>query len=437
MVNCDKGVGLWNRAKEIIPGGNQLLSKRAEMYLPDQWPAYYSRAKGCEVWDLDGNHFTDMTIMGVGACTLGYGDPDVDAAVLEALKKGSMSTLNAPEEVDLAELLLELHPWAGGVRFQRTGGEAMAVAVRIARAHSRKDKIAFCGYHGWSDWYLASNLADDSNLDGHLLEGLEPRGVPRALKGTAIPFEYNDITELERIVAENDVGVVILEPMRHTLPQGDFIQHVREIATEAGAVLVVDEITIGWRLIVGGYHLVQGVEPDIAVFAKAMGNGYPMAAVVGKADVMDAAQSSFISSTYWTERLGPVAALATIQKMRAVDLPAHLDKIGAQIGSGWAQLAKKHGLNLKVLPPRPLVTMQLNYDNALELKTLFTQEMLKRGYLAGPSVYVCLQHTEPQVKNYLQSVDEVFEIMVDAIARDAVSNLLEGPVCHSGFQRLT
>src|SRR5271157_1430031 len=435
-MNCETGIALWNKAKKIIPGGGQLLSKRSEMFLPDQWPSFFQKAKGVEIWDLDGNKFIDTTIMGVGACTLGYADDDVNAAVTKVVNDGNMTTLNSPEEVELAEMLLEIHPWAEGVRYARTGGEAMAVAMRIARAASKKDKIAFCGYHGWHDWYLSSNLADNSNLDGQLLAGLEPNGVPRGLIGTSIPFTYNNIGQLEQIVQENDIGVIVMEPFLHQMPVDNFLQKVRNIADEIGAVMVFDEITIGWRMTVGGAHLTVGVTPDIAVLGKAMSNGYPMATIIGKSEVMDAAQTSFISSTYWTERVGPAAAIATINKMKEVNLPTHLDRIGGLIAEGWNALAEKHGLDITVLPPNALVTFKLNYDNPLPLKTLFTQEMLKRGYLAAFSVYVSYCHTEEVVQDYLAAVDEVFGILKDAIDNDNVMEKLEGPVCHSSFQRL-
>ncbi|MBZ0305533.1 MAG: aminotransferase class III-fold pyridoxal phosphate-dependent enzyme, partial [Anaerolineae bacterium] len=170
------GQKLWKRAKQIIPGGNMLLSKRAEMFLPELWPAYFSKAKGCKVWDLDGNEYIDMSIMGIGTNILGYGHQDVDDAVRKTIDAGNMSTLNCPEEVYLAEKLIELHPWADMVRLARSGGEANAIAIRIARAASGKDKVAICGYHGWHDWYLSANLGDDKNLAGHLLPGLEPKG---------------------------------------------------------------------------------------------------------------------------------------------------------------------------------------------------------------------------------------------------------------------
>ncbi len=438
-MNCQNGISLWNKAKKLIPGGTQLLSKRVEMFAPEQWPSYYRKAKGVEIWDLDGNKFIDMSIMGVGACALGYADEDVNRAVKEVIDNGSMTTLNVPEEVELAELLIKLHPWAGGVRYTRTGGEAMVVAVRIARAFSNKDKIAFCGYHGWHDWYISSNLANDSNLDGHLLDGLEPNGVPRILINTAIPFEYNNIEKLESIVRENnDIGVIVVEPVRHVEPKNNFLGKVRKIADKIGAVLIFDEITIGWRLNVGGAHLIYGVNPDIMVTAKTISNGYPMAAIIGNYSVMDAAQTSFISSTYWTERIGPVAAIATITKMQNVDLPSHLDKIGSNISKGWKNLAEKHNLDIEILPPNPLITFSFqNYENIQEVKTLFTQEMLKRGFLAGNSVYVSFAHTEDIIASYFKSVDEVFKIIKDAIESGSVLKFLEGPPAITGFKRLT
>jgi len=436
-VDVSKGLELWNRAKQIIPGGTQLLSKRSEQFLPNQWPSYFDHAKGVEIWDLDGNKFIDMNLMGVGACTLGYADDDVNDAVKKVIDASSTATLNSPEEVELAELLLRLHPWAGAVRYARTGGETMAIAVRIARAYAKKEKVAFCGYHGWHDWYLSCNLADNSNLDGHLLKGLEPNGVPRSLINTSFPFEYNNIEKLEEIVNEHDIGVIVLEPFRHQEPTNDFLKNVREVADRIGAVLVVDEISIGWRLNVGGSHLIFDLKPDIACFAKAMSNGYPMGAIIGDSGIMDAAQTSFISSTSWTERVGPAASIATINKMHDVDLPSHLDRIGQLIADGWRELIEKYQLNIEILKPNALVTMNINYPNALAIKTLFTQEMLKRGYLASLSVYVSLCHTEEHVNAFLGACDEVFGIINDAIKINKVEKLLQGPVCQSGFQRLT
>jgi len=436
--NIKKSIELWKKAKKIIPGGTQLLSKRAEQFLPEQWPAYFRKAKGVDVWDLDGNKYID-TLASIGACILGYADPDVNKAVKKVIEQGSISTLNSPEEVELAELLCKLHPWAKQVRYARTGGEAMAMAVRIGRAYSGKDKLVFCGYHGWSDWYLSANLADDKNLDGHLLPGLKPKGVPRGLKGTAIPFNYNKIEELERLVSENkNIGLIVMEPVRYQEPQNNFLRKVRKIADQIGAVLIFDEITMGWRLNIGAAHLKYGVNPDIAVFAKGMSNSFPMAAIIGKEKVMQTAQETFISSTYWTERIGPVAALATIKKMIEKKVPNHLHKIGSLIIKGLKEAADNNGLKLTISGLPPLFHFSFDYGkNSQAVRTLFTQEMLQRGILASGTIYITYSLKEKHAKKYIESADEVFRIIKKAIENDNVCNLLKGPVAHKGFQRLT
>jgi len=433
-----KGVALWEKAKKIIPGGSQLLSKRSEMFLPEQWPSYFKKAKGIKLWDMDGDKFTDMSTMGIGSCILGYADKDVDKAIKQAINSGTMSTLNCYEEIDLAELLLKLNKWADMVRYARTGGEAMTIAVRLGRAYSNKDKVAFCGYHGWHDWYLSSNLADDKNLDGHLLPGLEPIGVPRSLKKTAIPFNYNKIGELEKIIENHDIGTIVVEPIRHHKPKNDFLKKVKKISQEIDAVLIFDEITSGWRMNVGGIHELFGVYPDIAVYGKGMSNGYSMAAVVGKKKIMDMAQLSFISSTYWTERIGPTAALSTINKMIDKNVPSHLCEIGKMIGSGWKKLAEENELSIEIMEDvPPLITFSLKYKNSQDLKTLFIQEMLDNGFLAYPTVYVSYKHKREDVDKYLEVVNKVFKKLSISIKNKDVKKHLRGPVAHKKFERLT
>ncbi len=466
-----KGQELWKKAKKLIPGGSQLLSKRSEMFLPDQWPSYYSKAKGIELWDLDGKKYIDMCIMGIGACILGYANKDVNKAVKERIDNGNMATLNCPEEVELAEKLISLNPWAGGIRYARTGGESMAVAVRIARAYSKKDKIAFCGYHGWSDWYLATNIATKDGLGDHLLKGLDPNGVPKELGGSAIPFHYNKIEELEVIIEKNkDIGVIVVEAIRSKKPENDFLGKVRKIADEIGAVLIFDEISSGFRMTIGGAYTQFGVTPDIVVFGKAMSNGYPMGAIVGKQEVMDVAQSSFISSTYWTEGIGPTAALATIKKLEEKNVPKHIVSIGTKMGKIWEKLGKENGLRMHVdfgFPPimhfdfeypepdkksgssytRPNEVDQKSqdsknvvgrvYENKQAIATLFTQEMLKRGYLASRGFYVSYSHKKRDLNKYAETANEVFGILRKAIEEKNVERMLNGPIAHSGFQRLT
>ena len=430
------GQKLWKRAKAVIPGGNMLLSKRAEMFLPEQWPAYYSKAKGCQVWDLDGKQYTDMSIMGIGTNVLGYGHPEVDAAVHQTVDAGNMSTFNCPEEVYLAEKLVEIHPWADMARLARSGGEANAIAIRIARAASGRDKVAVCGYHGWHDWYLSANLGDDENLAGHLLPGLDPKGVPQNLRGTVFPFNYNNYEELLNLVNTQDIGVIKMEVVRNKGPEDNFLHKVRQLATERGIVLIFDECTSGFRQTFGGLHKLYGVEPDMAMFGKALGNGYAITATIGRREVMEAAQSTFISSTFWTERIGPSAALKTLEVMERLQSWDIITQTGLNIRDRWQQLADKHGLHIDHWGLPALTGYTFKSDNALAYKTLITQEMLAKGYLASNSVYVSTEHTPEVVNGYFEALDPLFALIKECEEGRDVMSLLKGPVCHGGFKRL-
>ena len=431
------GQKLWKHAKTLIPGGNMLLSKRAEMFLPDQWPAYFSKAKGCTVWDLDGNAYTDVSIMGIGTNILGYGHPEVDSAVAQVVASGNMSTFNCPEEVYLAERLVALHPWADMVRFARSGGEANAIAVRIARAATGKDKVAVCGYHGWHDWYLSANLGDDESLAGHLLPGLEPRGVPQSLRGTVFPFTYNDYDELEALVSAHDIGVIKMEVVRNMGPTNDFLQKVRELATARGIVLIFDECTSGFRQTFGGLHKAYGVEPDMAMFGKALGNGYAITATIGRREIMEAAQSTFISSTFWTERIGPAAALKTLEVMERTRSWEYITETGLSIRARWQTLADRYGIEIDHWGLPALTGFSFKSERGLAYKTLITQEMLRNGYLGGNSVYVCTEHTPEVLDGYFNVLEPIFQQIQDCEnAKLDVMNLLHGPVCHAGFKRL-
>ena len=439
-MDLTKSLMMQQFAKRIIPGMTQLLSKRSDMFSLGVWPGYFSKAKGVEVWDLDGNKYIDMSISGIGANILGYADRDVDAAVQEAIANGTSCSLNCPEEVELAELLCELHPWAEMVRYARTGGESMAIAVRIARAHTGKDKIAFCGYHGWHDWYLAANLGTENALDEHLLSGLSPRGVPKALAGTAMPFRYNHLEELQSIVTEHkgEIGAVVMEPIRDADPKPGFVEGVRSLANEIGAVFIVDEISAGFRLTTGGAHLVvHKVTPDIAVFSKALGNGYPIAAIIGKADIMQAAQKTFISSTYWTDRVGPVAALATIRKHREKNVPEHLARIGRLVREGWQRLSEEQGLPLSVGGLLPMSHFGFSHPEHLSLKAYFIQLMLEQGFLSSNLFYAMYAHTEENVSAYLKCADKAFLEIRQAIDKEELSIRLRGKPSSDGFKRLT
>ncbi len=430
------GQKLWKRAKNIIPGGNMLLSKRAEMFLPDRWPAYFSRTNGCQVWDLDGKKYVDMSIMGVGTNILGYGHPEVDEAVRKTIRKGNMSTLNCPEEVYLAEKLIELHPWAEMVRLARTGGEANAIAIRIARAATGKEKVAVCGYHGWHDWYLSANLADDQNLDGHLLPGLEPTGVPRNLRGTVFPFRYNRYEELRSLVESEEIGIIKMEVERNEPPQPGYLQKVRQLSSQRGIALIFDECTSGFRETFGGLHKKYGVEPDMAMFGKALGNGYAITAVIGRRALMEAAQSTFISSTFWTERIGPTAALKCLEVMERERSWEKITSTGAKIQALWERLSRAYGVPIRISGMPALSSFSFRQQTHALAKTFMTQKLLEQGFLASTSVYACVSHDDEVLGKYEASLEKVFARLVQLPGEAELLAQLGGPVCHTGFQRL-
>tara|TARA_A100001388_G_scaffold277560_1_gene269496 strand:- start:6722 stop:8038 length:1317 start_codon:yes stop_codon:yes gene_type:complete len=434
--NYKSGQKLWERAKNLIPGGNMLLSKRSEMFLPNNWPSYFSKAKGCKVWDLDGNEYVDMSIMGIGTNLLGYGNEEIDEVVLKTVKDGNMSTLNCPEEVYLAEKLINIHPWADMVRFARTGGEANAIAIRIARAARSLDDIAICGYHGWHDWYLATNLLDTSNLEEHLLPGLEPKGVPSQLKDTTHPFCFNNLDQLEKIIREKNIAAVKMEVQRSIPPKPGFLEDVRSLCDKNNIILIFDECTSGFRETFGGLHKKYNVEPDMAIFGKALGNGYAITSIIGKKSIMDFAQQTFISSTFWTERIGPTAALKTLEIMKREKSWEYVTEIGKKMKRGWQELANTHNLKIKHNGIDALAGFNFEGPSALKYKTLITQEMLKKGYLASNNFYASTAHSKNEIDSYLENLDKVFELIAKCESGLSIDNVLDGPPCHGGFKRL-
>ena len=432
-----KSQDLYRRAKEIIPGGTQLLSKRPEMFLPDLWPSYYKKSKGCEVWDLDDKHYYDMSIMGIGTCVLGYANETINQAVKDSIDNGSMSTLNAPEEVELAEKILNLHPWASHIRFSKTGGEAVTVALRIARAHTKKTKVAFCGYHGWHDWYLSANLNDTDGLKNQLLPGLSTDGIPKELKNTAFPFGYGNYQQFDEIIDSvgDELGVIIMEVQRYKGIDIEFLKYIKSIAREKGIILIFDEISSGFRVNIGGMHLLHGVEPDIALLGKALGNGFPISAIMGTKEVMSSAQNTFISSSYWTERTGYVAALETIKFFEENNVIEVIGKTGSYIRDGLSKIFTDTMLNIDVSGGLgSVVAMSIQEDKPLLLKTIFTQEMLKRGFLASNLIYVSYAHTQEIVDKYLENAADVFRLIANN--KESLEELLESEVSHGGFKRL-
>jgi len=432
-----KGQQLYEEAKTMIPGGTQLLSKRPEMFLPNHWPSYYQRSSGIEITDLNGNKLKDFSYMGIGCCILGYRDSDVNKEVHKAIDRGNMTTLNCPSEVELTKILLRLHPWAEMARYTRSSGEACAMSIRIARAKSKKDNIAFCGYHGWHDWYLSANLNNHDELGNHLLPGLSPVGVPKKLKNTAFPFNYNKIEELQEIIRIRDIGCVIMEPQRSESPQNDFLTKVRQLCDEHEIILIFDEVTSAFRVNTGGIHLKYCVNPDMMILGKSLGNGYPIASVIGNRKCMSIVEDSFISSTFFTEDVGFIAAIATIKKHESNNVGDYNDDLGRYFQEKLKIIAKNRNIDISIGGISALTTWSFNYKNANSIKTLYVQEMLRRGILAKPALYLSFAHTKKNIDYYLKNIDEVFFELVENIKNNNVEKLLLGPPAHTGFKRLT
>jgi glutamate-1-semialdehyde 2,1-aminomutase len=435
------GKELYEEAKRLIPGGGQLFSKRPELAAPEQWPPYYSEARGCEIIDVDGRRFLDFASMGILHCVLGYNDPDVTAAVIRRVQMGATSTLYAADEVEVAKLLLGMHPWAENVRYTRAGGEAVAVAVRIARTATGRDRVAICGYHGWSDWYLAANIpfeGGDDALAEHLKPDISSAGVPKALAGTSLAFGYNKLDQLKTIVSKygKELAAVVMEPVRSFDPEPGFLEGVRQLCDECGARLIFDEVSAGFRLTRGGAHLKYGVIPDVAVFAKTIGNGHPMAAVIGKASTMQAVQESFVSSSFWTEGVGPAAAVATLKKMNEIDVAAYVHGIGVKVRDGALELAKKHGLPMKAGGFPAMLSLSFDHEKALELSTMLTSRMLKRGVLFTGSVSATMAHEDSHIGRLMEALDPAMGEVASALERGTVEQEMGGPVKHRHFVRL-
>lgn len=433
-----KSLEYQKRAIESIPGLCQLLSKRPDMFSKGVWPGYFSKAKGAYVWDIDRNKYLDMSIGGIGANVLGYCDKDINDAVISAVNNCNSTSLNCPEEVELAELLCNLHPWSKKVRFSKTGGECMSIAIRIARAHTGKDKVVFCGYHGWHDWYLAANLGAKNALGDHLISGLEPSGVPKSLKETAIPFSFNRIDQFNEAVnkADSNLAAVVLEPIRDEEPSADFVNSIQQFCNRTNTILIVDEISSGFRMNCGGSHLLFNIEPDIAVFSKALGNGYPIGAIIGKNEVMEAAQKTFISSTYWTERVGFAAALATINKFKTNKVHNHLMELGKKVQEGWKIISTKYSIDINIGGIYPLSHFSFYHQNAQSLKAFFIQEMLKKGILASNICYIMFSHSLENIHEYLNAVDTVFSMIREKLDNGTLESSLEGEPSQVGFKRL-
>jgi glutamate-1-semialdehyde 2,1-aminomutase len=440
MSRVPKSIALYKRALELIPGGTQLVSRRPQRYASGVSPIYWARAKGARFWDVDGHEYIDW-VSGIGAIILGYCDEVVDNAVREQLARGTMTSINHDLEIELAEELCRTIPCAEMVRYAKCGGEACAMAVRIARGATGRDKVLFCGYHGWHDWYLAANLSADANLNEHLFPGIEPIGVPQALAGTAIPFPFGDLAALGELLDEHrrDVAAVIMEPLRSELPPEGYLASVRKLCDQHGVVLIFDEVSCGFRTRLGGIQELEGVTPDMAVFAKSISNGYPMAAVVGQRSVMEAAATMFISSTYWSDCIGLAAALTTIRELRRRNVPAQLDRLGRELAQRLNAVAGDTGMPVKCggLAVHPHLQFQAGDESTRKkLGTLYIQEMAKRGCHGYASFYLNAAQGPAEVEQTVAAAREVFTQLREGLDRNRIDKLLECDLTQDAFRRL-
>ena len=433
----NKGQIFWKRANKVIPGGNMLLSKNPNRFLPDVWPTYFNKAKGCNIWDLNSKKFYDLSLMGVGTNILGYANDNIDNAVIKAAKSGNMSTLNCKEDILLAEKLLEINPRMDMVKFARTGGEASAIATRIARAASGKDKVAVCGYHGWHDWYLSLNLSDTGQLAKNLVPGIKNDGIPKSLKGSIYSFNYNDINSLKKIIKNHKIGCIQMEVQRNINPKDNFLQKVQKLAKKNNIVLIFDECSSGFRETFGGLYKKYNLNPDMVILGKALGNGYAITAIIGKKNIMENSQRSFISSTFWTEKIGPTAALKTLEIMKKVQSWKYISKIGRGLKKDWKSIASQNNLDISTWGLDALPGFSFNSTKDLKYRTFVTQEMLKKGYLASNQIYCSTSHNSKIINRYLNLLNNIFEkINKFENERENVDDYLESKAIYPGLNRM-
>jgi glutamate-1-semialdehyde aminotransferase len=433
-IKIGAGQKLWKQASKIIPGGNMFLSKKSETYLPNLWPSYYKSAKGCIVKDLDGNKYFDMT-MSVGTNILGYSNKFINNSVIKAIKKSTMTTFNSEEEVKLAKKLIKLHSWSGGVKFARTGGEANALSLRIARAYVKKTKIAFCGYHGWHDWYLSANLNKRGNLDQHLLKNLNTSGVPKELKNTVFPFEYGNYKQFNKILKNQKIGIVKMEVARNLKPDLKFLKFIRKQCNKKRIILIFDECTSGFRQNFGGMHKILKINPDIAVFGKSLGNGFAITAVLGRKKIMEASKRSFISSTFWSEKVGYVAALETLNQMEKSKSWKKVSYLGNYLRKKLSEIIEKHGVNVEIKGLLAIPSFSFKNDKNNILKTFVTQEMLKNGFIINNAIYISTAHNKKILDNFLLTLEKIFKV-VKKYPIKKIKKLLISRESISGFGRL-
>jgi len=435
-----RSLELYRRAETLIPGRTQLISRRSSQFAHGNSPIYAGRAKGARFIDVDENEYIDW-VNAVGAVILGHADPAVDSAVKAQIDRGSIYTLNSALEIELAELLNEVIPSAEMARYTKGGGEANAVAARIARGVTGRDLILFSGYHGWHDWYQSANYLVDPESGEFPFAGIEPIGVPAALAGTALPFAWGDLDAMRDLLKEHkgELAAIMLEPMRSELPPPGYLEGVKALARAHGAVLVFDEVSCGFRPHIGGVQAYLGITPDMTVLAKALSNGYPMGAVVGSRAVMEPAGRMFISSSYWSDNLGLAASLTTIRELEARESARRFEALGTALIERLNLALREAGLAGECGGAfwNPTLRFALP-DESLRpaANTIFIQEMARRGIHCNMSFKATLAHTQEDIEITASCAAEAFALIKGGLDSGDLSQLLESDLTKEPFRRL-
>jgi glutamate-1-semialdehyde 2,1-aminomutase/spore coat polysaccharide biosynthesis protein SpsF len=417
----------WTRALDIVPAGTQTLSKGPTQFIRGFAPKYLQRGKGARVWDVDGNEYIDYP-MGLGPVTLGHAHPEVTAAVHRQLEQGNCFTLMHPLEVELSERVRSIVPCAEMVRFGKNGSDATSACIRAARAKTGRTQIARHGYHGWQDWSIESSY------------GIRSKGVPVEVLAMTTAFPYNDLAALERVLAAKPCAAVIMEPVNLTAPAPGYLEGVRELATRFGAVLVFDEVITGFRYARGGAQEYFGVTPDLCAMGKGVANGHPLSIVCGSREFMQPFEDIFFSFTFGGEVSALAAAMATLDVMERENYWAHVWRQGAKLQTAFNCLAEEHGLHkltvCQGLPPWTVVTFS-DHDrwSALQLKTLFQQEMIRHGVLFSGSQFLSLQHGDAEIGQTIDAYRQSMQLLRMAINLKAVEDVTCGRVNEVIFRR--
>lgn len=416
--NLKKSIMYWERAKKVIMDGTQLYSKGPMINIFGVAPTYLQKGKGAYVWDVDGNKYIDYT-SGVGSVILGYGYPKVKNAILRQLEDGSNLGLIHPLEVKVAELLCEIIPCAEMVRFLKTGSDACAAAVRIARAYTGKEVIIKGEYHGWHDWAMARSKRRE--------------GIPKSLYNTVYYAEYNNMDEYFKIFKErkDEVAAVILEPVQLIPPENDFLNNLKELCKKNKALLIFDEVVTGFRFSLGGSQEYFNVIPDLAIFGKGIANGMPLSVVAGRREIFEKVKDKiFISTTFGGEMLSLSAAYANINEIKAKNVLKRIWQLGSKLKEGTNKISAQLGINLKCIgyPPRIYITMKNEKGEEDRIvKSIFLQETVKRGVLMAWQMFPMFMHKDEDIKQTLNIFKEAMKVCKEAIDSGKPEKYLEGP----------